>query len=160
MIDKTIPDEEKEEVKTKLKKMNIPDQDNSLMIDQDDRDSKREELINIWIQNLQEVSQKNKNVVGTFANGYKNEGFFKVLINSAKEFPLWSAVMIKSFNVTVVRVSISAVEGSFNELKNRILWNYERKILLHKFFITHFKAITAITLKASTELLNFSLEKK
>lgn len=154
-IEKIIPDEESEDGKTKILKMDSTDQEDltDYNIDGSTGNSTSE-----WIKHLEDYSQRNKTLKGTFANGYKNIAFYKVLFKLAKEFQLWTGVMISAFNVTNVRASSSAVEGDFNELKNRILWNYERKILLHKFFIIHYRAIAAITLIASSKLLNISLQ--
>jgi len=63
------------------------------------------------------------------------------LINICKEFPLWSAVMIKILRSPNKIGSSARIEGYFSELKSTIIDKRKPRMRVDKFIVTHLKAI-------------------
>ena len=150
---KVLPDESSEKVKLIHLKEKAKLRQSFL-----EEESESDITIERWISLLQAEAEKNNNVVASRANAYHLPGFYRHLLRLGKEFVLWSAVMTPHFKSSYVRATSSHCEGEFNELKNRILKNYERPMRVDKFFVIHFNALMSTALLVGSSIKSILME--
>ena len=85
--------------------------------------------------------------------------FFNHLLNLAKEFPLWTAVMRCHYNSTYIRPTSCYVEGDFGEFKNNVLYDVHGPLRPDKLFRFHFETLKAQALIAAATIAKLRIQR-
>lgn len=94
-----------------------------------------------WINNINDNVILEAAVEGNKLNPNYCKDLVKPLISICKEFPLWSAVMVKIFRSPNIVGSSARIEGYFAELKSTIIDKSKPRMRVDKFIVTHLRAI-------------------
>lgn len=123
------------------------DDDDDLILFQDiPNDENEDGCLKTWIDSIKEKSKVNY-VVSSSNCIYEKENFHYLpdfstsLLKLLRTYPLWSAIMIKHFNITELTASSSSVESYFNDLKKRSFYNDNLPLRVDKFVCKHIKEI-------------------
>lgn len=131
-----------------MDEMYISDDDNNdLILPQDiPNDENEDGCLKTWIDSLKKKSTV-KYVVSSTDCIYEKDNFHYLpefsnsFLKLLRTYPLWSAILIKHFNISELTASSSSVESYFNDLKNRSFNNDNILLRVDKFVCKHIKEI-------------------
>lgn len=106
-----------------------------------------------WIEKVKIIAKEGANTVHSRVNAHFMPQFFNHLIQKAKEFPLWTAVMSTHFQTKCIRATSCYVEKDFGEIKNNVIdGDLLGRLRVDKFYKMHYNSLKGQTLSAATEI--------
>lgn len=122
-------------------------EDNDLLLTQNiPNDENEDGCLKTWIDSIKKKSTL-KYVISSTNCMYEKDNFhylpdFSIsLLKLLWIYPLWSAIVIKYFNISELTASSSSVESYFNDLNNRTLHGDNLPLRVDKFVCKHINEI-------------------
>lgn len=98
-----------------------------------------------WLESIEQEALKLAEETGDRISPYYYPKVGKKFMKIARNFLLWSSVLVQKFGSPYLRASSASVESEFAILKKKILKNEEGPLPLHKFVAKHLDHIVGDT---------------